>query len=133
MIDRSHDMKKRQTKKNGKMTKAGGEILSALMEIKQALDDGVPLSERFTVRQVEVVDPGAYDAARICRTRAKLAVSQAVFARLVGVSTVLVQFWECGKRAPNAMARRVLDEINRDPKRWSRMLFPLPGPTRRVA
>ena len=126
-------MKNKPAKKNGKMTRAGKEILAALLEIKQAIDDGVPLTERFTARQVEVVDPGEYDAAKICRTRAKLGVSQAVFARLVGVSTVLVQFWECGKRAPNALARRVLDEINRDPKRWSKMLFPAGGQSRRVA
>lgn len=126
-------MKNRRAKKNGKLTRAGKEILAALMEIKQAIDDRVPLSERFTVRQVEVVDPGQYDAAKICRTRAKLGVSQAVFARLVGVSTVLVQFWESGKRVPNALARRVLDEINRDPKRWSKMLFPASGSSRRVA
>jgi DNA-binding transcriptional regulator YiaG len=126
-------MKNGNTKTNGKMTKAGKEILSALMEIKQALDEGVPPAERFTVREVEVVDPGEYDAAKICRTRAKLGVSQAVFARIVGVSTVLVQFWECGKRTPNALARRVLDEINREPKRWSKMLFPAHGLSRRVA
>ena len=126
-------MKNKKTKMNGKMTKAGKEILSALLEIKQAIDDGVPLGERFTVREVDVVDPGEYDAANIFRTRAKLGVSQAVFARIVGVSTVLVQFWECGKRAPNALARRVLDEINRDPKRWSKMLFPAHGSSRRVA
>jgi DNA-binding transcriptional regulator YiaG len=126
-------MKNKRAKKNGKMTRAGKEILAALMEIKKAIDDRVPLSERFTVREVEVIDPSEYDAPRICRTRAKLGVSQAVFARIVGVSTVLVQFWENGKRAPNALARRVLDEINRDPKRWSKMLFPATGSSRRVA
>ena len=126
-------MKHTKPKKNGKMTRAGKEILAALMEIKQTLDDGIPMTDRFTVREVEVADPGKYDVAKICRTRAKLGVSQAVFARIVGVSTVLVQFWESGKRTPNALARRVLDEINREPKRWSKMLFPVRESSRRVA
>ena len=43
-------MKNKKGKKNGKMTKAGKEILSALMEIKEALDNGVPLGERFNLR-----------------------------------------------------------------------------------
>jgi DNA-binding transcriptional regulator YiaG len=126
-------MAKKSDMTNRKMTRAGREILTALEEIKQAIDDRVPLSKRFIVREVEVVDPAEYDAAKVCRTRAKLGVSQAVFARIVGVSTILVQFWEGGKRVPSAMARRVLDEINRDPKRWSKMLFPAGGATRRVA
>ncbi len=125
-------MKTRKAKKT-RMTKAGKEILAALTEIKQAIDDGVPLSERFTVREVEVEEPGEYDAAKVCRTRARLGVSQAVFARIVGVSTILVQSWECQKRTPNPLARRVLDEINRDPKRWSMMMHSIGGSTRRVA
>jgi hypothetical protein len=50
-------MAKKQ-KGKGQMTNAGREILAALLEIKQATDDGVPMSERFTVREVEVADPG---------------------------------------------------------------------------
>ena len=37
---------------------------------------------------------------------------------MLGVSKVLVQSWEAGVRVPGAMARRVLDEVNREPEHW---------------
>jgi DNA-binding transcriptional regulator YiaG len=40
----------------------------------------------------------------------------------MGVSTILTQTWEQGKRTPHATARRLMDEINREPKRWARMV-----------
>ncbi len=36
------------------MSKAGREILVALRELKEALDSGEPLEQRFTVRHYEV-------------------------------------------------------------------------------
>lgn len=126
-------MRTAKGRKAPKMSDAAREIMAGLMEIKNALDEGVPLHERFTVREVEVVEPGHYDPQKVQASRAKLGVSQAVFARIVGVSTVLVQSWENGKRIPNAAARRILDEINREPKRWLSMLRSAPVTTRRVA
>jgi putative transcriptional regulator len=63
-------------------------------------------------------EPGLYDAKRVRATREKLGVSQATFASIVGVSTILAQSWEQGVRVPSKLARRLLDEINRDPTRW---------------
>jgi putative transcriptional regulator len=74
---------------------------------------------KVTVRDVEVAEPTDYDARAIVATRHKLGVSQPVFARLVGVSLTLAQSWEQGRRAPHGTARRLLDEINRDPSHFA--------------
>ena len=79
----------------------------------------------MTVRHVEVPEPGRYTAAAVRKLRQGLGVSQPVFAQLMGVSTVLVQSWEQGQRVPSRMARRLLDEIRRDPNRWAATLRPV--------
>ena len=58
------------------------------------------------------------DADAIKRTRERLNVSPAVFARLLGISVVLAQGWEQGQRRPSKMACRLLDEVNATPERW---------------
>jgi len=115
-------MKKISKKHKG--TAAGREIIAALTDLRDTLAAGIPLEEKYTVRHVIVPDPGAYDARAVRATRDHLGVSQRVFANLLGVSVVLAQAWEQGKRPPNAMARRLLDEINREPRRWAAMLRP---------
>ena len=107
-------------------TPAGKEIIAALADLHKTLKSGVALSKRYVVnvREVNVTSPGEYDAAAVRATRQKLGVSQSVFAQLMGVSTILAQSWEQGKRFPDATARRLLDEINREPRRWSRMIKP---------
>src|SRR4051812_47541307 len=110
-------MKKTSNRKKG-MTKAGREILAALMEVKDALESGEPLEKRFTVREVNVPDPAEYDAKAVQAIRKELGLSQRLFAHLMGVSVILEQAWEQGRRFPSATARRLLYEIRRDPKRW---------------
>ena len=87
----------------------------AMDELQAAMASDKPLHELFTIRTVEVPDPAVYDARAVRRTRARLNVSQAVFARLVGVSPELVEHWEQGRSVPRPVVRRLLDEINRDP------------------
>jgi hypothetical protein len=48
-----------------------------------------------------------------------LNVSQAVFARLIGVSDVLVRSWERGARQPAPIARRLLDQIQAYPAQFA--------------
>jgi DNA-binding transcriptional regulator YiaG len=45
----------------------------------------------------------------------RLRVSQAVLAKLLGVSVELVEHWEQGVCEPRRAIRRLLDEIARDP------------------
>ena len=104
-------------------TAAGREIIGALTELAQLLESGRPERTRFTVRTVELPDdPRPYEAAAVRATRKRLRTSQAVFAKLLGVSTVLVQHWEGGTRVPAMWARRLLDEVNRDPQHWQALL-----------
>jgi DNA-binding transcriptional regulator YiaG len=72
----------------------------------------------FTVREVEIPAPGSYTPKKVRATRERLAVSTAVFAQLMGVSTKLVEHWEQGRRIPAPLACRLLDRVNADPQRF---------------
>jgi putative transcriptional regulator len=111
-------------KKIRRHSKAGLKILAGLKEIVDALESGEPLERRFTVREVTIPDPGEYDAKAIKAMRKRLGLSQSLFAHLIGVSVILEQAWEQGRRFPSATARRLFDEIQRDPTRWANMLQP---------
>jgi putative transcriptional regulator len=84
------------------MTKAkrdiGAEILNGIREIKAGR----------TGRVTTVPS--------IARTRLSLGLSQAQFARLMGVSVRTLQEWEQGRRAPSGAARTLLLIANRNPK-----------------
>src|SRR4051794_24957761 len=100
----------------------GQEIIDGLREVRDVLRQGASLSDHFDVRHVEIPEPAKYGPRQVKATRLKLKVSQPVFAGIVGISPILEKAWEQGRRQPNTMARRLLDEINRDPKRWAQML-----------
>jgi DNA-binding transcriptional regulator YiaG len=70
------------------------------------------------VRTYTFHDPGKHTPVMVRKLRAQLGMSQAIFARMIGVSTILVQSWERGVREPSTMARRLLDTISRDPAGW---------------
>jgi putative transcriptional regulator len=65
-----------------------------------------------------IVEPGKYSPAAVKKLRATMGVSQDTFARLLGVSCVLVESWEQGVREPSPLARRLLDTISSDPGAW---------------
>jgi DNA-binding transcriptional regulator YiaG len=105
------------------MTPKGEEIVAALSEALEVERAGVPLASRFTVRTFDLPDaPAAYDAIAVRATRAMLGASQMIFAHLLGVSPTLIRAWEQGQRTPAIWARRLLDEVNRDPRHWRSML-----------
>jgi DNA-binding transcriptional regulator YiaG len=105
------------------MTAKGREIVAAIMEAVEVERAGIPLESRFTVRTVEVPDPPqTYDSSAVRDTRDKIGASQTVFSYLMGVSPALIRAWEQGDRPPALWARRLLDEMNRDPKHWRAML-----------
>jgi DNA-binding transcriptional regulator YiaG len=106
-----------------RLTAKGREIVASLAEAVEVERSGAPLEARFTVRTVQLPDePTVYDAAAVRSTRERLGVSQALFAHLLGVSAVLVRAWEQGQRKPALWARRLLDEVNHNPRRWRSML-----------
>jgi DNA-binding transcriptional regulator YiaG len=119
----AEDLSMAKNKKVG-LSKAGKKIVAGLQEIAEALESGVPLEQRFTVREVIVPEPGSYNAKAVRTIRTELGLSQSLFAHLMGISVILEQAWEQGRRFPNATARRLLDEIRHDPQRWIAMLEP---------
>jgi len=113
--------KKKTSRKTTKKT-FGEEIISGLEEFRDVLKSGKPIEEHFTMRTVDLeLEPHDYGPDEIKATRAKLRASQAVFAKLLGVSAKTIQSWEQG-HVPPPMARRLLDLINEDPDRWLALL-----------
>jgi putative transcriptional regulator len=111
--------KKRTTKSRS----AGSEVIEGLSEFRDALEEGVPLEERFTVRTVKLdLDPHVYGPGLVRETRSILMMSQTIFARFLGVDPRTVQSWEQGLRRPSPIARRFMDEIRRNPKYWIRRI-----------
>jgi putative transcriptional regulator len=102
-------------RKSAKRRTVAERLAAGMRELEMAMRSGKPLHELFTVRTVEIPDPARYDAKAVRKSRQRLHVSQAVFAKLLGVSVELVEHWEQGVREPRAVVRRLLDEINRDP------------------
>jgi putative transcriptional regulator len=101
----------------GPLSPAGAKIVAAFEEAIEAMRSGEPLEERFTVRTYRVdFTPRAYGAADVRRVRGLLGMSQAVFARFLGVDANTVRSWEQGNRPPSAIARRFMDEVEGDPE-----------------
>jgi putative transcriptional regulator len=98
--------------------RAADDIMHSLRELAKAIEDGVPLEERFTVRTVNIPEPGKYPPTAVRKLRDQLGMSQGVFAELLGVSRVWVQGWERGVRRPSALARRLMDTIRANPASW---------------
>jgi DNA-binding transcriptional regulator YiaG len=64
------------------------------------------------VQVVQVPDFGAEDVKRV---RESLDVSQSMFAKMLGVSGILVRSWEQGSRKPTQASCRLLDLIDANP------------------
>jgi putative transcriptional regulator len=78
--------------------------------------------EPITLREVAIIpEPRPRDGADIRRFRTQtLGVSQAVLARLLGVSPKLVEAWESGRNAPAGPVCRLIELIERDPRAFLR-------------
>jgi len=95
----------------------GQAVIESLEEFLGAAERGEPI----TARRVKLdLEPKSYSVSDVKRLRAKLGVSQAIFARLMAVSVKTIQSWESGASAPTPMACRLLDEISYDPRNWLR-------------
>jgi DNA-binding transcriptional regulator YiaG len=113
----------RRRKPTRGLTSKGREIIASLKEALEVERAGIPIESRFTVRTAALPDePQQYDAIAVRATRERIGVSQPIFAQLIGVSAMLVRAWEQGQRVPARWARRLLDEVNRDPAHWRGML-----------
>ncbi|HSU66639.1 MAG TPA: hypothetical protein VLJ39_07195 [Tepidisphaeraceae bacterium] len=98
-------------------------VIADLDELARTLEAGIPLQEKYTVRKVRAIpEPADYRPRDVQATRELVGVSQAIFARMLGVSPALVRAWECGQRKPAPIARRLLDLIRAHPENWRAMI-----------
>lgn len=90
----------------------GESVIHSLRDFIDATDRG----ELITVRRVKLnLEPRQYTGSEIKWTRERLRVSQAVFARLMGVSAKAVEAWEGDTNVPTGPVCRLLEEININP------------------
>ncbi len=93
-------------------------IMRAMKELESMLRDGARPEDRFIVHKIGFPEPGSHAPAAIRKLRTRLGLSQSQFARMIGISTILMQGWEQGVRQPSLLARRLLDTISVDPVAW---------------
>ena len=93
-------MTEKQIAKWEKTRNIGQEILQGIRDIKAG-----HTGRRFTV-----------DSYAIVRAREKSDLTQAEFAKLLGVSVRTLQDWEQGRREPNAAAQTLIKVAEKHPK-----------------
>jgi DNA-binding transcriptional regulator YiaG len=91
----------------------------AVAEINATIERGGEFTRRSVVM---VVKPRSYGPNAVRATRAKLRLSQPLFAAFLGTNPKTVESWEQGRRIPSPMARRFMDELNRSPEHWQCVL-----------
>ncbi len=86
--------------------------------LKAGLAEAVQFAKgELTLRTMQIPDPPPEIAAEeVTSLRARSRMSQAVFARVLNVSTKTVQSWEQGERKPSHAALRMLQVFREHPK-----------------
>ena len=82
---------------------------------------------RITARDAVVAPPPEYTPERVVRVRARMGLSQPVFAKALNVSDSTVRAWEQGKRSPNGPSLRLLELAEREPAFFLRTLSSTTG------
>lgn len=101
--------------------------------LKQGLEESIAQTQgQLTLRTVEVPEePPEIDGETLAAVRTQAAMSQAVFAKLLNVSTKTLQSWEQGVRQPSDASRRLLQVFTEQPEMMCRMVglpeISLPG------
>src|SRR5437763_12678882 len=86
--------------------------------LKTGLEEGIAHARgELTLKTVEVpAAPPEIDAKTLAALREAAAMSQAVFAKVLYVSTKTVQSWEQGVRVPSMAARRLIHIFAEQPE-----------------
>jgi putative transcriptional regulator len=99
-------------------------VLERLQDFTEALQSGERIGEKFTIRHIDLdLQPTSYSPAMVTKVRETLGVSQAVFAKFLGVSLKTVSSWEQGAKPPREIACRFMDEIQAKPEYWKNRLL----------
>ncbi len=77
---------------------------------------------KLTMRQLKELAPPGPPAIDVAKLRARLKMSQPVFAHKFGLSVGTLRDWEQGRRAPQGATRVLLSIIDREPKAVLRAL-----------
>ncbi len=80
---------------------------------------GVPAAAaKYAVRPLAVSPPPDLSAEQVRAARDGVRLSQAAFARFLGVGVSLVRAWESGTRSPKGADRRLLADLLAHPDHW---------------
>jgi len=92
--------------------------------LKQGLEEGIDHARgELSLRTITVPEaPPEIDGKTVAALRAQAEMSQAVFARMLNVSTKTVQSWEQGVRTPSDASRRLIQVFSQHPDVFSRMV-----------
>jgi putative transcriptional regulator len=85
--------------------------------LKTGLEEGIAHARgELTLKTVEVPEaPPEIDAKTLVALREEAAMSQAVFAKVLYVSSKTVQSWEQGDRVPSMASRRLIHLFTEEP------------------
>ena len=100
------------------------ELRKAVAALSRELKVSVPAAAKVAAPEAGAEVPSEkpskkfrFNAASVKKLRGKFGLSQAEFAKLVGVSSLTVSCWELGKTAPRAGAKAKLAELRSMGKR----------------
>jgi putative transcriptional regulator len=108
-------------KKTNQRSPVAESIHRGMEQILEMIRLGKSPEEMFTVRTIEIVEPSMRSSRQIRALRMKSAMSQSLFAKVLGISTKLVEAWERGTRTPSPAHRRLLDVFEEDASRFIRI------------
>lgn len=118
-------------KKTNRNQPVADRIIEGLKSFGDALKSGLEAGsdkeavlKQFNGRRFVLdLEPMEYGPTEVKRVREEvLHVSQAIFARFLGVSIKTVRAWEQGENTPADIAARFMDEIQSDPAYWQKKL-----------
>jgi putative transcriptional regulator len=92
--------------------------------LKRGLEEGIAHAKgELSLRTVTVPEaPPEIDGKTVAALRAQAEMSQAVFAKMLNVSTKTVQSWEQGVRTPSDASRRLIQFFSQHPGIFSQMV-----------
>ena len=106
-------------KRESGLTPKGAKIVAAMERFRDAIKDGAPIEQRYTVRHVKLdLKPRTFGPDEVKGIRAMIGVSQPIFGQFLGVDVKTIRSWEQGRRTPSGMACRFLEEIQTSPEHW---------------
>jgi putative transcriptional regulator len=108
------------TVKLPEQTTFGDELVNSFKDFFARTERGKPITLRTVSLDLRIQE---HSAEEIQKIRQSLNISQAVMAKLLGVSVLTIQSWEQGTRKPSQMACRFLDDIARSPAHWKKRLL----------